>query len=69
MGFTASARSSLDAYPVDIEPTREWKQYTFTFHTGFDTRKVAIKFGLTGYEDEGARLASIWVDDLAIVPE
>ena len=69
MGFTSGRRVSLDTYPMEIQPTRVWEQHTISFTTSFGVRKLALKFCVMGYEDAGARLGSIWVDDLQIAEE
>ena len=67
-GMGSSFRHPLESDLPEIHPTKDWKQVAATFHTGFDTRKLAVKLGILGYEDEGARLGRIWVDDIAIEP-
>ena len=60
---------TLDTFPADIVPAEAWTKHEVRFRTSFHTRKVAIKFGVLGYEDTGARLGTIRVDDLTIEPE
>ena len=69
MGFTSQRRVNLSTYPDEFEPTQEWRQYTVSITTGFAARKLALKFCVMGYEDAGARLGSLWVDDLEIAKE
>jgi hypothetical protein len=65
-GMGAGARHELEADLTEIEPTEDWREYTATFCTDFDTVKFALKIGILGYEDEGMRLGGIWVDDVVI---
>ena len=69
MGFAAGRRITLDTFPADIVPTEAWTRHEVRFQTSFHTRKVAIKFGILGYEDSGARLGTVRIDDLSIEPE
>ncbi|MGD8241151.1 MAG: beta-N-acetylglucosaminidase domain-containing protein, partial [Armatimonadota bacterium] len=62
----SNARESLRGDLEEIRPTGEWQRYTSTFDTDYATKKFALKFALIGYEDEGMRLGSIWVDDVSI---
>ncbi len=66
MGMGAGARHELEADLAETEPTDDWREYTATFRTDFDTVKLALKIGILGYEDEGMRLGRIWVDDVVM---
>jgi len=51
---------------VDLKPTDQWQYYKGSFITLPDTKTFALKFGLTGYRNEGAKLGSVAVDDVYV---
>lgn len=66
--LTSAARQILSVRPEEIDLSGEWRCYTGSFLTGADTARVALKLGLLGYEDEGAKLGRLWVDDVYVGP-
>jgi hypothetical protein len=59
-------RQTLYARCPELEPTGEWREVEATFTTALDTKRFALKFGLLGYRDEGARLGRLYIDDVRI---
>lgn len=50
-----------------LEATGEWQEYETSFTTSLDTRRFALKFGIEGYRDEGAKLGRVYVDHVRIL--
>jgi hypothetical protein len=63
----AGDRQALFCSLDELEPTPDWRAYEATFTTALDTKRFALKFGLEGYRDEGAKLGRICVDDVHIL--
>jgi hypothetical protein len=59
-------RQTLYARCPELEPTGEWREVEATLTTALDTKRFALKFGLLGYRDEGARLGRLYIDDVRI---
>jgi hypothetical protein len=63
----AGNRQTLFARCPDLKATDEWREYAATFSTALDTKRLAPKFGIVGFRDEGARLGKLCVDDVHVL--
>jgi len=63
----ASNRQTLFARCPELSATDEWREYAASFTTALDTRRFALKFGIVGFRDEGARLGRLYVDDVRVL--
>ena len=59
-------RAFLRTTPTEIATTAEWRRYTGSFVTAPGVGQAALKIGITGNQKDGARLGTIWVDDIHI---
>jgi len=63
----AGNRQTLFTRGPELKLTDEWQEYEATFTTALDTKRFALKFGIVGYQDEGARLGRLYVDDVRVL--
>lgn len=71
VGWTAKdrgkgVRQALYARPTQIDTSPVWQRYAGSFVTRPDTAQAALKIGFTGFETDGAKLGTLWVDDVYI---
>jgi len=72
LGWTSEAAEAGDREPLfcglrELHATPEWQEYETSFTTSLDTKRLALKFGIEGHRDEGAKLGRVYVDDLQIL--
>jgi len=61
-----AGRHSLRTTPTEIATSSEWRRYAGSFVTRPATAQAALRVGITGFQKDGARLGTIWVDDVYI---
>ena len=60
-------RRALRIVPGRIVPTDTWQRYEGFFVTRRKTTRVALKWHVAGFEDDGMRLGELLVDDVELV--
>ena len=62
----SAGRVFLRTRPSNIALSPEWQRYTGSFITAPNVTRAALKLGIVGNEKDGAKLGSLWVDDVYI---
>jgi len=63
-GGTSKDRRNCIGGVKEIELTDEWQLIETAFITPADAVRAAVKIGPAGYQQEGAALGRLWIDDV-----
>ncbi len=71
VGWSGTGQSAADRVMAKttlepFAPTSDWKRYQGSFVTPATAVRGALKIGISKFEDEGAKLGTIWIDDLFV---